>query len=196
MSIWGGPRWRRMLGARVCTAGLALFAVLTGLRPDLLLVGTGLLGLSFCLAAMNGIFMTIVQAKLPQRLQGRMIAVLTIIAAVSLPFGFGVVAPYGPQLLNRLVTAHGSAGAIIGVVVGTGSHRSIGLLYICCGLALALLALGAGRVSRLARFDVEVPDALADDLLGIEVLRKDRGPDAGGHEADLRHQNERPLTQI
>jgi hypothetical protein len=134
-------------------------------------VGIGFVGISFCLGMMNGIVLTIVQTKLPQRLQGRMNAVLTMIATVTLPIGFGVVAPYGPGLLRPLVTAHGTAGAIIHAVIGTGSNRGIGLLYVCCGLALALIALGAGWIRRLARFDTEVPDALPDDLLGIETLR-------------------------
>jgi MFS family permease len=171
MSIWGGPQWRRMLGSRVFTAVLAIFAVMTGLRPNLLLVGIGLFGISFCLGMMNGIFLTIVQTKLPQRLQGRMNAMLTMIATVTLPVGFGLVAAYGPRLLSPLATAHGTAGAIIHTVIGTGPHRSIGLLYVCCGIVLALIALGAGRIRRLARFDAEVPDALPDDLLGIETLR-------------------------
>jgi hypothetical protein len=53
---------------------------------------------------MNGIVLTIVQTKLPPRLQGRMTAVLTMIATVTLPVGFGVVTPYGPRLLNPLAS--------------------------------------------------------------------------------------------
>jgi ABC-type cobalamin/Fe3+-siderophores transport system ATPase subunit len=37
--------------------------VLTGIRPNLLLVGTGFVGISFCLGMMNGIVLTIVRAR-------------------------------------------------------------------------------------------------------------------------------------
>jgi amino acid adenylation domain-containing protein len=171
MTIWGGPRWRRMLGTRVVLGALAVCSVLTGLRPDLALVVAGILGIGCCLGVMEGIFMTIVQTKLPQRIQGRMIAVITIIATVALPFAFGVAAPYGPPLLNHLVTARGAIGAITRAAGGTGADRGIGLMYICCGLALAAVAIGAGRIRRLARFDAEVPDALPDDVLGINALQ-------------------------
>jgi MFS family permease len=182
MTVWGGPRWRRMLGTRVVLGMLAACSVLAGLRPDLALVVVGILGVGFCLGVMEGIYMTIVQAKLPQRIQGRMIAVITIIATVALPFAFGVAAPYGPPLLEHLVTAHGAAGTIARAVGGTGAHRGIGLMYICCGLALALVALGAGRIRHLARFDAEVPDALPDDLLGINALQ---GDDRAGEPGSL-----------
>jgi MFS family permease len=171
MTVWGGPRWRRMLGTRVVLGVLAVCSVLTGLRPDLALVVVGILGIGFCLGVMEGIFMTIVAAKLPQRMQGRMIAVITIIATVALPFAFGVVAPYGPPLLEHLITAHGAVGTIARAVGGTGAHRGIGLMYVCCGLGLGLVAFGAGRIRNLARFDAEVPDALPDDVLGINALR-------------------------
>jgi len=175
MTIWGGPRWRRMMGTRVALGALAVCSVLTGLRPELALVVAGILGIGFCLGLMEGIYMTIVQTKLPQRIQGRMIAVITIIATVALPFAFGVAAPYGPPLLDHLVTAHGAAGTVARALAGTGTHRGIGLMYICCGLALALVALAAGWSRRLARFDAEVPDALPDDVLGIDALhRRDR----------------------
>jgi hypothetical protein len=36
------------------------------------------------------------------------------------------------------------------------------------------LVLGARRTRVLARFDVAVPDALADDLLGIATIRSGR----------------------
>jgi hypothetical protein len=177
MAAWGGPPRRRMLGVRIALAALALFSVLAGIRPNLPLVAAGIFGVSFFLGIMEGISMTIVQAKLPQRLQGRMFAVITMIALITVPLAYGVAAPFGPPLLDSLTAAHGITGAIVHAIVGTGHHRSIGLLYVGCGLALALISLGTGRVRALARFDAEVPDALPDDLLGIEQLSHHREPE-------------------
>jgi amino acid adenylation domain-containing protein len=171
MSIWGGPSVRRMRGARIVLVVLAAFGALTGLRPSLLVVGAGMFGVSFCLTMTNGIFLTIIQAKVPRRLQGRVIALITTMAAVSLPFGFGVVAPFAPRLLDRLASSGGALGAVGRAVGGSGHHLGVGLTYVVCALALAVVLLAASRVRPLARFDADVPDATPDDLLGIEAMR-------------------------
>ena len=75
MSVWGGPRRRRMAGVCGCELVLALFAVLTGLRPDLALIMLGAFGMAFSLGLANGIVMTIIQTKVPQRLQGRIFSI-------------------------------------------------------------------------------------------------------------------------
>jgi hypothetical protein len=51
------------------------YAALTGLRPSLVLIAVGLAGMLFCLALLRGTYATIVQVKVPQRLQGRVFAV-------------------------------------------------------------------------------------------------------------------------
>jgi MFS family permease len=171
MVAWGGPAQRRLYGIRVILAVMGLSAILTGLRPSLPLIATGVFLTIFCLELINGIFLTIVQTKLPQRIQGRMIAVLTMIATISVPFALTIVMPIGPRLLNPLTTASGPFGTIIRAIAGTGHDRGIALVCITCGLAIALLTLAAGRSSRIARFDTDVLDAIPDDILGLQVLR-------------------------
>jgi surfactin synthase thioesterase subunit/MFS family permease len=181
MTVWGGPQIRRMLGIRLMAFVLAVSALLLGLRPNLISIGVGVFGVGFCVSTINGIIMTIIQTKVPQRLQGRVIALNTMIAATAVPFGFGVVAPYGPRLLQPLSAATGTTGMIVRVIVGTGPGREIGLLDIACAAAIALLALWAGRFRRLARFDVDVHDALPDDLVGIESMGQVTATAIGGH---------------
>ena len=162
-----------MAGVCACELVLALFAVLTGLRPNLALIMLGAFGMAFSLGLANGIVMTIIQTKIPQRLQGRVIAINLTIAAATVPIAFAVITPYVTRVLNPVVTASGPLGEAVRAVVGTGPGRAIGLFYVLCGLALALLVLGAGRTRGLARFDVAVPNALPDDLLGIAAIRSE-----------------------
>jgi amino acid adenylation domain-containing protein len=177
MSVWGGPRRRRMAGVCACELVLALSAVVTGLRPDLALVMLGAFGMTFSLGLANGIVMTIIQTKVPLRLQGRVFAINLTIAGATVPIAFAVITPYVTRVLDPVVTASGPAGdAVRAVVGGTGPGRAIALFYVVCGLALALLVLGARRTRVLARFDDAVPDALADDLLGIAAIRSGLPP--------------------
>ncbi|MEV4097973.1 non-ribosomal peptide synthetase/MFS transporter [Streptosporangium saharense] len=174
MSLWGGPTHRRLRGVVLTTTLMAVSGVLIGLRPNLWLIGAGAFGMSYALALINGIIMTIIQVKVPYRFQGRVIAVNTMIAAATTPIGFGVIAPLAAPLLDPLLADGGPLAGTLGVLLGTGPGRGIGLLYLLCGLGIALLTVAGIRIGTLARFDDDVPDARPDDLVGIEELERTR----------------------
>jgi hypothetical protein len=89
-------------------------------------------------------------------------------------FALAVVVPIVPRLVNPLTTATGPAGTIVRAIAGAGDGRGIALVYIVIGLAAVFLTLGVGLSRRVARFDTSVPDAVPDDLVGLQALR-DRG---------------------
>jgi hypothetical protein len=127
--------------------------------------------MSFWLTMLNGVYATIIQVKVPQRFHGRVIALNTLVAWSTLPIGFGLVAPYGSAVFEPLMAPGGPLAGTVGLVLGTGEGRGIGFMYVCFGLAIALIALVAMRVRVLARFDVDVPDAIPDDLVGFQTLQ-------------------------
>lgn len=170
MAAWGGPRRRRLLGVLLSTLALSVFCLLTGLRPDLFLIAVGAFGMSLCLTLLNGVYATIIQVKVPQRFHGRVIALNTLVAWSTLPIGFGLVAPYGAQVFEPLLAPDGPLANTAGVLLGTGAGRGIGFMYACFAVAIAVIALVALRVRVLRRFDVEVPDALPDDIVGYQAL--------------------------
>ncbi|MEZ0073108.1 amino acid adenylation domain-containing protein [Planotetraspora sp. GP83] len=160
MTVWGGPRRFRMRGVLLATLLLAAFCLLTGLRESLPVVIAGAFGMSLALTLVNGIYATIIQVKVPQRFHGRVIALNTLVAWSTLPIGFGVIAPYGTRLFG-----------------------DVGLMYVVFAVAIALIALAGLKIRGLARFDVEVPDAPPDDLIGLETVLRRRaevGRTAGG----------------
>ncbi|MGH3201148.1 MAG: amino acid adenylation domain-containing protein [Streptosporangiaceae bacterium] len=148
LSVWGGPRHYRMRGMLLCTLALAACAAVTGLRPVLAVVAIGAFGMALWLTLLNGIYATIVQVKVAQRFHGRVFALNTVIAWSTLPLGWAVVAPYGSRLLG------------------------IGPMYIVFALAIAILVAVSSQVPALARFDTDMPDAMPDDLVGVEVRRR------------------------
>ncbi|MFI6977695.1 amino acid adenylation domain-containing protein [Embleya sp. NPDC050154] len=174
MGVWGGPRHRRMHGILLATVLIAVFAFVAGLRPSPVLVGVGFFGVFFGLSLLNGIYATIIQVKVPQRFHGRVIALNTMVAWSTLPLGFGVIAPLAVHLLEPLFTADGALASSVGRVIGVGEGRGTGFLYLLCASAMILLALASFRHRVIARFDDDVPDAMPDDLIGIEERRKKR----------------------
>ncbi|MEU5402893.1 amino acid adenylation domain-containing protein [Streptomyces sp. NPDC005963] len=174
MGIWGGPRRRRMRGMLLVVPVLALFCVLTGLRPDLLVVGAGVFGMSASLSLLNGIYLTIVQVKVPQRFHGRVMALNQLVAWSTLPIGYLLIAPLGSRFLEPLMAQGGGLADTVGVLLGTGTGRGIGLLYLVLGAAILVLGVVSWRIRALSRFDQDVPDAQADDLVGLAALAADQ----------------------
>jgi hypothetical protein len=168
MSMWGGPRHLRMRGVLLSTLALAALCFVTGLRAELWVAAVGAFGMALWLTLLNGIYTTIVQVKVPQRLHGRVFALNTMIAWSTLPVGFGLVAPYGTALFEPLLAPGGALAPTVGAVIGTGEGRGIGFMYLLFALIMVVIALVALRL--LSGFDDRVPDAVADDLIGLESV--------------------------
>ncbi|WP_307845391.1 non-ribosomal peptide synthetase [Planomonospora sp. ID67723] len=175
IALWGGPRRRRMRGVLLATLLLSLFAIVTGLHASPLIVGVGAFGLWGSLSIVNGIFMTIVHVKVPQRFHGRVMAVNQMISWSTLPLGMAVVAPLGERLLEPLLAPGGALAPTVGAVIGVGEGRGIAFMYIVLGLGIAVHVLVSMRIPVLARFDDEVPEATPDDLVGAQALRERAG---------------------
>ncbi|WP_061288773.1 non-ribosomal peptide synthetase/MFS transporter [Herbidospora cretacea] len=156
VALWGGPRRHRMRGMLLATLGLAVFCAVTGLQQNLVVIAIGAFGMSLALTVVNGVYATIIQVKVPQRFHGRVIALNTLVAWSTLPLAFGVVAPFGSEIMENLVDGPKGAG--------------IAFLYVVFAAAIALIALVALRIPRLARFDTDVPDAPPDDLIGLQAV--------------------------
>ncbi|MEV4840310.1 amino acid adenylation domain-containing protein [Nonomuraea sp. NPDC049486] len=175
VALWGGPRRRRMRAVLLGTLLLSLFAVVTGVYASPLTVGLGAFGLWCSLSVVNGVFMTIIHVKVPQRFHGRVMAFNQMISWSTLPVGMAVVAPLGERLLEPLLLPGGALADTVGVVIGVGQGRGIAFMYVLLGLGIAVLALVAMRIPVLAGFDEAVPEADPDDLVGARALRDRAG---------------------
>ncbi|GII89886.1 hypothetical protein Ssi02_01170 [Sinosporangium siamense] len=184
MTLWGGPRERRMTGMLLLTLVIAGSCALVGMRQDLVTICIGAFGVSAGLALVNGVYATIIQMKVPQRFHGRVFALNQMVAWSTIPLGVGLVAPFGERVLEPMMAPGGALADTVGAVVGTGPGRGIALMYIVFGVLIAVLVGLALRNRVLAGFDATVPDATPDDLLGIRA-RKDKS--APQHEAQHNH---------
>ncbi|MFL6127650.1 MAG: amino acid adenylation domain-containing protein, partial [Mycobacteriales bacterium] len=170
MTLWGGPRRRRMVAIIGLTALVGVFCAVTGLRASLPVVAFGVFGTALGLAVANGIYLTIIQVKVPQRFHGRVIALNTATTWATFPLGFAILAPLSGWLFEPLLAPDGALAGTVGQVIGTGAGRGIGFSYLVFGFAMVLVALAALRVRSLVRLDEELPDALPDDLVGMQEL--------------------------
>ncbi|XUZ96418.1 amino acid adenylation domain-containing protein [Streptomyces araujoniae] len=168
MGFWGGPKRNRMQGMLGLAGLLAVASALVGVRADLWIIGIGAFGMSCALSMVNGVYTTIVQIKVPQRFHGRVFALNTLVAWSTLPIGHGIIAPAGSAFFGPMFEDGGSLTSTVGALIGTGPGRGIGFMYLLFGAAMLGLVVVGLRLRVLARFDLDVPDALPDDLVGIQ----------------------------
>jgi MFS transporter, DHA3 family, macrolide efflux protein len=159
MSTWGGFRRRvhGVLGGWIYS-GLVGTTVL-GLRFGLpVWIPGALLGAPIVMALINASNQAIWQSKVAPDLQGRVFSSRRLIAWFTNPVSpiiGGVLADY---VLEPAMQREGALAARFGWLVGTGPGAGMGLLMICCGLAIALV----GAVGYLIPAIRDVEDVLPD----------------------------------
>ncbi|WP_431931472.1 amino acid adenylation domain-containing protein [Micromonospora sp. RP3T] len=172
MSLWGGPRKRRMIGVLIGNLGTAIGCVLIGLDASIVMICVGFCWLAMAMTTAQSIYATIVQVKVPQRFHGRVFSLNQTISWSTLPIGFALLAPAATALFEPMLAPGGSLAGSVGAVIGTGPGRGIGFAYVCFGVILILITLGGFGIRLLRRFDLEVEDSLPDDLIGAQEREK------------------------
>jgi surfactin synthase thioesterase subunit len=177
MSVWGGPRGRRMPGVLIAAVALGLSAVVAGLRPSLLVIGLGVFGTALSLGIMNSVYLMIIQVKTPQRFHGRVFALNQMLAWSTLPIGFGVVGPTAARVFGPLMDHGGALAGSLGAVIGSGPGRGLGLADITAGLVIIVVVAVAAALPSLKHFDRDIPDATPDDLVGVQERSRSTAPE-------------------
>ncbi|MEV4245060.1 amino acid adenylation domain-containing protein [Streptosporangium canum] len=172
MALWGGPRKRRMIGVFLGNLGMAAGCLVMGLQPSLVVVTTGVFCMAMAMTVSQGIYVTLIQVKVPQRFHGRVLALNQAISWSTLPLGFAVLAPLATSLFNPLLQPDGALAGSVGAVIGTGDGRGVGFTYVVFALMMAAITIGASTIRLLRRFDTEVPDSLPDDLIGMQERQR------------------------
>ena len=172
MAVWGGPGRRRMAANILCVGASGAFVAVTGLHGSVPVVFLGVFGTAFSLALANGIYVTIIQTKVPQRFHGRVLALNQTLTWATLPIGFAVLVPAAGGL-EPLLAPDGALAGSVGRVLGTGEGRGLGLAYVLFGLGMVACAAVALSLRRLSRLDEELPDALPDDLIEMRMRMGD-----------------------
>jgi MFS family permease len=147
--VWGGTR-RRATGMVGFVVGSGLGAVLMGLWPSVILVAIGLAVRWGSMAIGNAHWLALIQVKVGQELQGRVLAANLMLAAAMEPLGF--------------LTADPLAG-LMSHAPGVGPGRGVAALVVVCGIFLTVWGLLGLRYRPLRHME----DALPDAVPGAEI---------------------------
>jgi DHA3 family macrolide efflux protein-like MFS transporter len=161
MSAWGGPS-RRINGVIFFELLSGLCFLLIGLRPSAWLVAIGASCAHLTIAIVYGSNQAIWQSKVPPDVQGRALAVQRMIATSTRPMAYLVAGPLADKIFEPLLAPAGTLGGSVGQIIGVGSGRGIGLLFLVMGVLKVAASLGSYLYSPIRFVEDELPDVLAD----------------------------------
>ena len=159
MGVWGGPK-RRVHGVLGFSLLRSLLLFMGGLQPNAWLVaGASALYLFFSQIA-TGSMRTIWQIKVPQELQGRVFSVRLLVGALFFPLGQLLSGVLADKVFQPLLDADGLLAGNVGLMIGTGPGRGIGLMLIVLGIFNLVVTLFGYANPRIRRIEDEIPDAI------------------------------------
>jgi MFS transporter, DHA3 family, macrolide efflux protein len=155
MGVWGGTRPR----IHTVLAGIAFegfFLALGGLSRDPATITASLFMFMFAIPFVNAAAISILQAKVPPDLQGRVFASLAQIAALFTPVAFLMAGPLADRVFEPAV--HTPAWQTFSWLVGAGAGAGIGLMFVIGGALTILLTIAAYALPIIRRVEAVLPD--------------------------------------
>jgi MFS family permease len=139
LSVWGGPK-RKIDGVLGFCFLFGLFLSLMGLRPSALLIALSAFGAHFTIPFINGSNQAIWQSQVALPLQGRVFALRQMIIRGAQPLAFLIAGPLADAVFNPLLLDGGQLAGTLGRVMGVGSGRGFGLMFVIAGVLTMLIA--------------------------------------------------------
>ncbi|MFH2071296.1 MAG: MFS transporter [Actinomycetota bacterium] len=162
VSIWGGSK-RRIASIITGIVIVGLLLAVTGLRPQAVLVGAGVVLMLFTIPFVNTASQVLWQVKVPLGMQGRVFALRRTIAQMMSPIAILAAGPLADHVFEPLLASGGALAGSVGSVIGTGPGRGIALLIILSGVLTSLLGVAGWLHPRVRNLEAELPDMLPDD---------------------------------
>ncbi|NEP13612.1 MAG: MFS transporter [Symploca sp. SIO2C1] len=138
MSTWANRRKQLVPVICGCMLGSGLEAIISGLRPSLILITIGAFFFLLTVPLLTGSIQVIFQKQIAPELQGRIFSLSNVATSIAI-----LVAISSTLIVDRLFEPlmffEGPWAKGIGQIIGTGPGRGIGLMYIILG-GMAILS--------------------------------------------------------
>jgi DHA3 family macrolide efflux protein-like MFS transporter len=159
MGIWGGPK-RRIRGVIGFMLLCGFFIALGGLRASIPLLTVAAFGYFFSLPLITGCTTAIWQSKIAPDVQGRALAISSMVMTSTLPVAALIAGPLADKVFEPLLVKGGLLASTVGQIIGVGTGRGIGLMFIIVGLLTLIFTLMGFLNPRIRLVEDELPDML------------------------------------
>lgn len=160
MSTWGGSKRKinSLLGSIFLSS---VFLIVMGLRVDPIVIGAGAFGLFFLVPIAQASSNAIWQAKVAPDVQGRVFAIRGLIANSITPLTYLTVGPLADYVFEPMMKSDGVLAPSAGAIIGVGTGRGIGLIFVIIGLFIAFATAIGYAMPRIRHVEDELPDFMA-----------------------------------
>lgn len=160
MTIWGGPR-RRVAGVLGFEFMSGVCFILIGLRPEFWTTALGAFGAHLTIAMVYGSNQALWQTKVEPAVQGRVFAAQQMVERIASPLAYLLAGPLAEKVFEPMLAPSGELAATLGMVVGIGAGRGIGLLFMVMGVVKLAVVLAGYANPRVRQVEDELPDMVS-----------------------------------
>lgn len=140
-TVWDAPNPHRRMLVFACVSSVGL--LVTGLRPNIILVAAGGVLAMSCLPMVMALYHTLWLEAVPEDLQGRVLASRYFLTSLGIPAAHLGAGALASSVLEPLLSSPSVAGSTLRAVFGAGEGRGTGLLLSALGLVSLVLTLAA-----------------------------------------------------
>lgn len=130
-----------------------IFFLLLGISTNIIIIT--LFGFLFFLVLpfVNTCLDVLVRRNVENYMQGRIWSIVSLISQLGMAIAFGIAGYLADHIFNPLLQPTGKLASSLGIVIGTGAGRGIGLIFIVSGLLVAIIAIVIGKIRMLRKLD-------------------------------------------
>lgn len=159
LAAWGGPR-RRMSGVVVALVGAAFAMGLIGARENVIVTAIGVAAIGLAVTTLMALSRVIWQVKVAPSFLGRVFSLRIVFGVGAQCLGLVLAAPLAQGVFEPLMVSGGALANSVGVLLGVGAGRGMGLMYAVVGLVVLALAALCWLLPGLRRIEDILPDVV------------------------------------
>lgn len=155
LGVWGGTR-KRM---NTILGGIALttfMMIAVGLSQNVIILGIMLFCFMLPQPIFNGLFISVMQVKIPPDMQGRVFSVMSQFSTLLMPLSFLLVGPLADNVFSPAVGT--DMWAIVAPFMGTDAGSGYGLMIVVVGIIGILLTVIAFSIAPIRNLESLMPN--------------------------------------
>ncbi|MBR8838438.1 MAG: MFS transporter [Stigonema ocellatum SAG 48.90 = DSM 106950] len=155
-----GNNLKNLIGLVISAMSLSgLCIAVAGLRPSILQIAIASLLFFLSIPFINGSMQVMFQKKVPDRLQGRVFALIGAISQATTPIAAIIAGALADHVFEPLMAFDGPwSKNLVGHIMGSGPGRGVGLLYVIMGFSILMVALIAYQYPPIRKLEENLPE--------------------------------------